>query len=143
MKTTRTHRSCQVANALPDNYQGEESEIVIASLTRSNEKGDIGFMAAAQRLNVLLSRARNGLIIIGNASTFRASRKGKQTWAPLIEKLSQAKQLFDGLPIKCERHPNKKALLKRPEDFDLECPDGGCPEPWYVTCNGLDLFRRY
>ncbi|KAG7110727.1 NFX1-type zinc finger-containing protein 1 like [Verticillium longisporum] len=35
------------------NYQGEESDIVIASLTRSNARGDIGFMKAPERLNVL------------------------------------------------------------------------------------------
>lgn len=113
-----------------DNYQGEESEIVIASLTRSNDKGDIGFMAAPQRLNVLLSRARDGLIIIGNASTFTSSRKGSKVWGPFIEQLSQAGQLYDGLPVKCERHPTKVALLKDKEDFDTECPDGGCSEPW-------------
>ena len=43
--------------ATVDNYQGEESDIVIACLTRSNDKGDIGFMFAPQRVNVLLSRA--------------------------------------------------------------------------------------
>ena len=58
-----------------DNYQGEESEIFIASLTRSNDNGDIGFMAAPQRLNCLLSRARDGLIIIGNAGTSQAAGK--------------------------------------------------------------------
>lgn len=38
---------------------------MIASLTRSNNTNDIGFMCAPERLNVLLSRARNGLILIG------------------------------------------------------------------------------
>lgn len=56
-----------------DNYQGEESDIVIASLTRSNASNDIGFMMAPERLNVLLSRARNGLIMIGNSNTFTKS----------------------------------------------------------------------
>ena len=120
----------QGADICLDNYQGEESDIVIASLTRSNDKGDIGFMAAPQRLNVLLSRARNGLILIGNASTFVSSRKGGKVWGPFIEQLSQAAQLYDGLPVKCEQHPKKTALLKTKEDFDIECPDGGCAEPW-------------
>ncbi|OCL14801.1 putative AAA family ATPase [Glonium stellatum] len=116
-----------------DNYQGEESEIVIASLTRSNDNGDIGFMAAPQRLNVLLSRARNGLIIIGNADTFTRSRKGSKVWIPLLQQLTKAGQLYDGLAVKCERHPKKVALLKTKEDFDIECPDGGCSEP----CNTM------
>ncbi|ROV88521.1 hypothetical protein VSDG_09328 [Cytospora chrysosperma] len=52
-----------------DNYQGEESDIVIVSLTRSNDNGDIGFLAARERLNVLLSRARDCVIMIGNMET--------------------------------------------------------------------------
>ena len=120
----------QIANEYTDNYQGEESEIVIVSLTRSNDNGDIGFMAAPQRLNVLLSRARDGLIIIGSASTFTNSRKGSAIWSPFFEQLREAGQLYDGLPIRCERHPKKVALVKEKEDFDTECPDGGCPEPW-------------
>jgi superfamily I DNA and/or RNA helicase len=36
------------------NYQGEESDIFIACLTRSNDAGDIGFMSSPQRVNVLL-----------------------------------------------------------------------------------------
>lgn len=44
-------------------------------MTRSNEAGDIGFMASPERVNVLLSRARNALFMIGNANTFAKSRK--------------------------------------------------------------------
>lgn len=113
-----------------DNFQGEESDIVIASLTRSNGQGDIGFMAEPSRLNVLLSRARDGLIIVGNAKTFTSSRKGGKVWEAFCNQLGQAGQLYDGLPVKCERHPKTTALLKKLEDFDIECPDGGCSEPW-------------
>lgn len=115
---------------ITDNYQGEESEIVIATLTRSNKEGDIGFMAAPQRLNVLLSRARNVLIMVGNAKTFSTSRNGKKTWTPFIQHLHTNGQLYDGLPVKCERHPQKMAILKTKDDFQNECPDGGCPAPW-------------
>ena len=87
-------------------------------------------MAAPQRLNVLLSRARDGLILIGNANTFTRGRKGGKVWGPFVEHLSQAGHIYDGLPVKCERHPKKMALLKNKGDFDIECPDGGCSEPW-------------
>ena len=87
-------------------------------------------MAAPQRLNVLLSRARNGLIILGNAETFSSSRKGGEVWKPFFNQLSEAGQLYDGFPVKCERHPKTTALLKKIEDFEMECPDGGCLEPW-------------
>ena len=105
---------------------------MVATLTRSNPKGDIGFMAAPQRLNVLLSRARNILILVGNAQTFMDSRKGKETWVPFINRLKENGHLYDGLPVKCEQHPQRRAILKTTEAFDTECPDGGCSAPWYA-----------
>ncbi|KAF8877918.1 P-loop containing nucleoside triphosphate hydrolase protein [Infundibulicybe gibba] len=113
-----------------DNYQGEESEIVIVSLTRSNSNHDIGFMFSPERLNVLLSRARNALIMIGNTETFSKSRKGGEIWSKLFGLLKKGNHIYDGLPVACGRHPDRKALLCNPADFDNECPDGGCKEPW-------------
>lgn len=115
-----------------DNYQGEESDIVIASLTRSNPDRDIGFMASPERLNVLLSRARDGLIIIGNTHTFTKARRGGQLWTSLIERLKENGNIYDGLPVACDRHPGRRALLKTPYDFEKDCPDGGCNLPWHV-----------
>jgi len=115
-----------------DNYQGEESEIVIASLTRSNPDHEIGFMSSPERLNVLLSRARDGLIMIGNTRTFTKARRGGQLWTSLIEHLKKNGNIYDGLPVVCARHPNRCTLLKEPYDFDKNCPDGGCDLPWYV-----------
>ncbi|KAK2855600.1 hypothetical protein FQN49_005033 [Arthroderma sp. PD_2] len=108
---------------------GEESDIVLASLTRSNETGDIGFMASQQRLNVLLSRARNALIMIGNAKTFLESRKGKDTWKPLLDLLNDGGHVYGGFPIHCERHPTQKHIIQNPGDFEKESPDGGCMDP--------------
>ncbi|KAF9004594.1 P-loop containing nucleoside triphosphate hydrolase protein [Cyathus striatus] len=112
-----------------DNYQGEESDIVIASLTRSNSNNDIGFMSAPERLNVLLSRARNGLIMIGNSHTFKNARKGKELWTKFFDLLSKGNYMYDGFPVRCERHPDREATLKQPQEFEIECPDGGCKEP--------------
>ncbi|KAM0323930.1 hypothetical protein ACHAQA_008511 [Verticillium albo-atrum] len=112
-----------------DNYQGEESDIVIASLTRSNEKGEIGFMKAPERLNVLVSRSRNCLIMIGNMETFMKNVQGKQVWAPFFGILKKNNYLQDGLWVHCEQHPEKIVMLSKPEDFELKCPDGGCSEP--------------
>ncbi|KAF2030476.1 P-loop containing nucleoside triphosphate hydrolase protein [Setomelanomma holmii] len=112
-----------------DNYQGEESDIVIACLTRSNSENDIGFMAAPQRVNVLLSRARDALILIGNPDTFMNSRKGKDVWKPLMDELRRNNHVYDGFPIRCEQHPDRTALLTEKQQFDVICPDGGCSEP--------------
>lgn len=112
-----------------DNYQGEESDIVVASLTRSNDRHDIGFMSSPERLNVLLSRARNALILIGNATTFLDARKGKELWGKFIALLKGGSHIYDGFPVKCERHQDRTFVLRCPKDFD-QCPDGGCNEPW-------------
>ncbi|KAH7906168.1 P-loop containing nucleoside triphosphate hydrolase protein [Hygrophoropsis aurantiaca] len=113
-----------------DNYQGEESHIIIASLTRSNASHDIGFMSSPERVNVLLSRARDGLILVGNAPTFMNARKGQALWTDLMELLKKNGHVYDGFPVKCEQHPTRQALLKEAVDFDKQCPDGGCTEPW-------------
>ncbi|KAF2017639.1 P-loop containing nucleoside triphosphate hydrolase protein [Aaosphaeria arxii CBS 175.79] len=118
-----------------DNYQGEESDIVIVSLTRSNKNGGIGFMYSPQRVNVLLSRARNALIMIGNAETFVKSRKGQEVWVPLLDQLRKNGHVYDGFPVRCEQHPQKEAMITTKDEFDSLCPDGGCAEPCGVQLN--------
>lgn len=103
--------------------------MVIASLTRSNDKGDIGFMSSPERLNVLLSRARECLILIGDSDTFLGSGKGEAVWKPFLKILAERGQIYDGFPAQCQRHPDRKVDLKQPEDFDELCPDGGCLVP--------------
>ncbi|GAB7363399.1 hypothetical protein MBLNU230_g3676t1 [Neophaeotheca triangularis] len=115
-----------------DNFQGEESDIVIVSLTRSNDHGDIGFMASPERLNVLLSRARECLVLIGNFDTFLASRKGEAVWKPFLKMLADRDEIYHGLPARCQSHPDRQVELKQPEDFVELCPDGGCLAPCEV-----------
>ena len=115
-----------------DNYQGEESDIVIATLTRSNSNHDIGFMYSPERLNVLLSRARNCFVMIGNADTFTGSKKGGELWTRLFKMLRKNGHIYEGLPVKCFRHPDRTAVVKDPKQFDVDCPDGGCQELWLV-----------
>lgn len=52
-----------------DGFQGRERDIIIVSLVRSNEHGDIGFLKDLRRMNVAMTRARMKLIIIGDAPT--------------------------------------------------------------------------
>ncbi|XP_071941571.1 regulator of nonsense transcripts 1 homolog [Antedon mediterranea] len=56
-----------------DGFQGQEREVIIFSAVRSNKDQFIGFLDDERRFNVLLTRARRGLIIVGNASTLRSS----------------------------------------------------------------------
>lgn len=52
-----------------DGFQGQERDIIVISLVRSNEEGNIGFLRDLRRMNVAMTRARMKLIIIGDAST--------------------------------------------------------------------------
>lgn len=52
-----------------DGFQGQERDVIIISLVRANEKGEIGFLSDLRRMNVAITRARMKLIILGNAAT--------------------------------------------------------------------------
>ena len=57
-----------------DGFQGQERDVIIVSLVRSNDAGDIGFLRDLRRMNVAITRARMKLLIIGNADTLRRHR---------------------------------------------------------------------
>jgi len=52
-----------------DGFQGREKEAVVVSLVRSNDEGEVGFLADIRRMNVALTRARKKLIVIGDSAT--------------------------------------------------------------------------
>src|SRR5207245_6754162 len=85
-------------------------------------RDSIGFLKSSNRSNVLLSRAREGMYLIGN-SELMASRS-KDMWAPVIDMLQ--KQIGFGMPIVCNQHPDYKNIIVEPERFAQVCPDGGC-----------------
>lgn len=53
-------------------------------------------------------------------------------WKRFFELLKQGGHVYDGFPVKCERHPDRTSVLREVADFDIDCPDGGCKEPWWV-----------
>lgn len=113
----------RVRCATIDNFQGEEADIVIVSLVRSNSDGKIGFLKEEQRVNVLMSRARYGLYIVGNKDTFLSSRKGEHVWRPILQMM----QVRKGLPTYCVLHPNDEPIeLSDTGTFRKYRPNGGC-----------------
>lgn len=52
-----------------DGFQGQERDVIILSMVRDNEEGQIGFLRDLRRMNVAITRARMKLIVLGNAAT--------------------------------------------------------------------------
>ena len=52
-----------------DGFQGQERDIIVISLVRSNDEGQIGFLRDLRRMNVAMTRARMKLIILGDVQT--------------------------------------------------------------------------
>merc|ERR550525_368232 len=61
-----------------DGYQGREKEVIIFSSVRSNAGGGIGFLSDRRRINVAITRARRGLVVLGHRDTLMRDRKA--TW---------------------------------------------------------------
>ena len=56
-----------------DGFQGREKEVVLISMVRSNDRGEIGFLADTRRTNVAMTRARRKLIIVGDSATLASN----------------------------------------------------------------------
>merc|ERR1719353_1275955 len=54
-----------------DNFQGEENNIIVISLVRSNKTKTMGFLSVENRINVALTRARHGMFIVGNSDMLK------------------------------------------------------------------------
>ena len=63
-----------------DGFQGQERDIILISLVRSNDEGQIGFLRDLRRMNVAITRARMKLIILGDAGTMTSHPFYKRLW---------------------------------------------------------------
>ncbi|KAK3117984.1 hypothetical protein LTR53_000136 [Teratosphaeriaceae sp. CCFEE 6253] len=137
-------RTGSLANGIPtivtvDSYQGEENEVVILSLTRSNGNDQIGFLAIDNRVCVALSRAKCGFYIFGNGMLLY-EHKTSNTWRKVIDimagqkrkserpKIAPISRLGDALPVRCSNH-NKRSLISCPSDWMEKTSAGGCDRP--------------
>ena len=52
-----------------DGFQGQERDVIVISMVRNNEDGDVGFLRDLRRMNVAITRARMKIFLIGNRAT--------------------------------------------------------------------------
>jgi hypothetical protein len=105
-----------------DNYQGEENDIIILSLVRSNRSDKIGFLKTYNRVCVALSRARKALFCIGNLDFIS---KNSDKWLDIVKTAKEGDFFGEGLTLTCGSHTKNDILAQEPADFELR-PDGGC-----------------
>ncbi len=75
-----------------DGFQGQERDIVLISLVRSNAAGDIGFLKDLRRMNVAITRARMKVIILGDVKTLTRHPFYKRLW----DYVERARQRYQG-----------------------------------------------
>ena len=105
-----------------DNYQGEENDIVLLSLVRSNDVEKVGFTGEENRVCVMLSRAKHGLYVIGNFSLLASKSK---MWNIIVTKAKQSQNFGTSLRLFCRMHPETHIDAKVSQDFQ-KAPEGGC-----------------
>ncbi len=69
-----------------DGFQGREKEAVLLTMVRSNDRGEIGFLADTRRTNVAITRARRKLIVVGDSATLGSHK----FYATMLEYFEQA-----------------------------------------------------
>lgn len=111
-----------------DDYQGEESNIIILSLVRNICSGrdteSIGFLENPNRVCVALSRARKGLYIFGNAELLSSKSK---LWQGILEDLKRFKSVGRCLTLVCPNHFLAETKIYKAQDFG-QTIDGGCSQ---------------
>ncbi|KNG46299.1 dead box helicase [Stemphylium lycopersici] len=134
LRNLRAHSNLRVYPGIQvvtvDSYQGEENDIVLLSLVRSNNKRSIGFLSSENRACVALSRAKRGFYIFGNAELL-ACESG--TWAAVVDIMfknkkpkvtnGQERRVGYQFPLQCSNH-GRKIWCEDPSDFELI--KGGC-----------------
>ena len=65
-----------------DAYQGRERDLIIFSTVRSNRQGNVGFLSDWRRMNVAITRARSGLLVVGDADTLK---DGDRHWNAFVQ----------------------------------------------------------
>ena len=116
----------QIRVSTVDKYQGEENRIILFSVVRSNKENNIGHCREDNRVCVALSRAKEGLFIIGNSQCLREGGKRSGLWDKILDTFDN--KVGNTLPLQCQNHPAITTKVSRAEDFK-PIKEGGCQLP--------------
>lgn len=111
-----------------DNFQGEENDIVLVSLVRSNDDSNLGFMKNENRVCVTLSRAKIGMFVMGNIEMFASSTSENDIWEKIVADVKEMECFGNILKLCCQNHHEIVTEILKPEDF-CKVRDGGCNKP--------------
>jgi superfamily I DNA and/or RNA helicase len=73
-----------------DSFQGQERDVIVYSVTRSNAKNELGFLRAEERINVALSRGRDALVIVGDVRFCEQARNGDNPFARVLRHIRES-----------------------------------------------------
>ena len=113
-----------------DLYQGDENDIVIISLVRSNDRNKAGFLRTLNRRCVAQSRSRCGLYFIGDIDTVGSVPH----WGKLIQNMHDENCVGASITLKCPRHPESMIKASKAADITLS---SFCKVP----CNEIKVCR--
>jgi len=111
-----------VAIQAVDNFQGEENDIIVVSLVRSNRTKSMGFLSVENRVNVALTRAKHGMFIVGNSDML----KGHTLWTSIINGLRSEGCFSDRMPL-IDKDSGATVQVKSAEEIECLLLDGGDP----------------
>ena len=105
-----------------DNFQGEENDIILLSLVRSNKDEKVGFLKIVNRACVALSHAKKGFYCIGN---FDLLSKHSDIWRKIVADLKASRSIGNSVRLICQIH-HAEVSVKLAKDFREKVPNGGC-----------------
>ena len=73
-----------------DSFQGSEKEVIVLSTVRANDQKEVGFASNPNRMNVSITRARRGLVVLGQEETL----SGNELWNCFIDLIKKNGQIF-------------------------------------------------
>jgi len=106
-----------------DSFQGQETDLVLFSAVRSNSDNEMGFLRDPRRLCVAITRAKRGLIIVGDQKVLRTSHH----WAALIDSCEERECALNAEemePVQTRRD-TKEAAISFADDATKQIPAGG------------------